>query len=62
MMLASKKDDWPRKVSKERRFVLCHDDLSQHNMVVDPQTLKIRAILDWEYAGFYPGYFEGPFW
>lgn len=61
-MLASEKDDWPRKVSDDRGFVFCHNDLSQHNIVVDPKTLKIRAILDWEYAGFYPAYFEGTFW
>lgn len=62
VMLASKKDDWPCKVSREREFIFCHNDLSQHNIVVDPKTLKIRAILDWEYAGFFPAYFEGPFW
>ena len=40
-------------------FVLCHNDLGQHNIMVDETTLKINAILDWEYAGFYPPEFEG---
>ncbi|PTU24276.1 hypothetical protein P175DRAFT_0505954 [Aspergillus ochraceoroseus IBT 24754] len=41
----------PRKVSKDHEYVFCHNDLGQHNIIVDPQTLKIRAIIDWEYAG-----------
>lgn len=32
------------------------------NTIVDPETLKVRAILDWEYAGFYPEYFERKFY
>lgn len=30
-------------------------------MIVDPVTLKVKAILDWEYAGFYPEQFGGKF-
>ena len=30
--------------------------------MVDETTLKINAILDWEYAGFYPPEFEGAFY
>ncbi|KAI5825285.1 hypothetical protein K523DRAFT_398156 [Schizophyllum commune Tattone D] len=43
-------------------LVLCHNDLSQHNILVDPETLKITAILDWEFAGFHPKVFEGAFY
>jgi aminoglycoside phosphotransferase len=43
-------------------FVLCHNDLSQYNIIVDEETLKINAILDWEYAGFYPKKFDGAFY
>ena len=43
-------------------FVLCHNDLGQQNIMVDETTLKINAILDWEYAGFYPLEFEGAFY
>jgi aminoglycoside phosphotransferase (APT) family kinase protein len=42
--------------------VFCHNDLSQQNVIVDPDTLKIRAIIDWEYAGFFPPTFESPFY
>ncbi|CAK7234851.1 hypothetical protein SBRCBS47491_009089 [Sporothrix bragantina] len=41
-------------------LVFCHNDLSAHNVIVDPATLKINAIIDWEYAGFFPPEFEMP--
>ncbi|KAI0045350.1 hypothetical protein FA95DRAFT_129883 [Auriscalpium vulgare] len=50
------------KESVPYELVLCHNDLSQHNIMVDESTLKITAILDWEYAGFYPKEFEGTFY
>ena len=62
VMRLSDRDEWPRKVSKGGKYVFCHNDLSQHNIIVDPQTLKIRAIVDWEYAGFFPEYFERSFY
>lgn len=43
-------------------YVFCHNDLSQQNILVDPETLKIKAIIDWEYAGFFPQWFEWPFY
>lgn len=39
--------------------VFCHNDLSTHNVVVDPATLKVKAVL--EYSGFYPVGCEGMF-
>lgn len=57
----SERNEWPRKTSRDE-YVFCHNDLSQHNVIVDPGTLKIRAIIDWEYAGFFPEYFEKPFY
>ncbi|KAL1710327.1 kinase-like domain-containing protein [Schizophyllum commune] len=43
-------------------LVLCHNDMAQHNIIVDPETLKINAIIDWEFAGFYPKEFEAAFY
>ncbi|KAK3897176.1 hypothetical protein C8A05DRAFT_39279 [Staphylotrichum tortipilum] len=43
-------------------FVFCHNDLGQHSVLVDPATLKITAILDWEFGGFWPAWFERPCW
>lgn len=47
--------------SADDEYVFCHNDLSQQNVVVDPKTLKINAIIDWEYAGFIPLVSNGPF-
>ncbi|CZS89931.1 uncharacterized protein RCO7_02364 [Rhynchosporium graminicola] len=33
-----------------RLYSFCHMDLSQHNVIVDPETLKINAIIDMEYS------------
>lgn len=55
-------DHWYLRPSDQEDYVFCHNDLSQHNIIVDPNTLKINAIIDWEYAGFYPPYFEWPFY
>jgi hypothetical protein len=41
-----------------RGVCFCRGDLPQANVVVDPETLKIEGIIGWEYAGFWPDYFE----
>lgn len=59
----TERDDWSQlRPSEHRDYVFCHNDCSQHNVIVDPGTLRIAAIVDWEYAGFYPPSFEFPFY
>ncbi|PSK55759.1 Transcription factor RAX1 [Elsinoe australis] len=55
-------DTWTPVPSQDEELVFCHNDLSQPNVVVDSESLKINAILDWEYAGFYPAFFECAFY
>jgi aminoglycoside phosphotransferase (APT) family kinase protein len=43
-------------------LVFSHNDLIEANVLVDRETLKIKAIIDWEYAGFYPPEFDRPFY
>ncbi|KAK3370605.1 hypothetical protein B0H63DRAFT_552721 [Podospora didyma] len=40
------------------QFSLCHGDLSAVNIMVDPATATVTGIIDWEYGGFYPSWFE----
>ncbi|KAK8174500.1 hypothetical protein BC567DRAFT_209769 [Phyllosticta citribraziliensis] len=40
------------------RVVFTHGDLTQLNIIVDKDSYRIRALLDWEYAGWYPEYWE----
>lgn len=58
----TRKTDWTRKVSATDEFVLCHGDIGQHNILVDKNTFKIEAIIDWEYAGFFLKDFEIDLW
>ncbi|EGN91455.1 hypothetical protein SERLA73DRAFT_67374, partial [Serpula lacrymans var. lacrymans S7.3] len=44
------------------KFVLCHNDLGHSNIIVDEKTLKINAIVNWEYVGFYPEEMEKAFY
>ncbi len=55
------KDDWDLRPSETEEYVFCHNDLSQQNVIVDPKSLKINAIIDWEYSGFFPKQFDFPF-
>ncbi len=52
----------PKTDVKNGNYVFCHNDMAQHNVIVDPDTLKINAIIDWEYGGFWPEWFEQPYW
>ncbi|MCJ1386665.1 hypothetical protein MMC17_009791 [Xylographa soralifera] len=53
---------WKQQFSPDEKFVFCHSDLSQSNILVDRKTLRIAAIIDWEYGGFFPRDHELPFY
>ncbi|KAJ2892720.1 hypothetical protein MKZ38_009436 [Zalerion maritima] len=53
---------WGRISSTSDCFVLCHNDLGPQNIFIKPDTFQIVAIIDWEFAGFFPPYFELPLW
>ncbi|GAB7338417.1 hypothetical protein MBLNU457_4707t1 [Dothideomycetes sp. NU457] len=57
----TKQDVWKLREANTEGYVFCHNDLSQHNILVNPATLKITGIIDWEYAGFWPQSFERHF-
>lgn len=43
-------------------LALCHNDIGPQNIFVCPDTFRIVAIIDWEFAGLFPPYFELPLW
>jgi aminoglycoside phosphotransferase len=59
-MVKTGRQEWKMKPS-DKELVYNHGDFSTNNVIVDPVTLKVKAILDWEYAGFYPEQFERKF-
>jgi hypothetical protein len=60
-MVKSARQQWKMKPFESEELVFCYNDLSTNKVIVDPETLKVNAIIDWEYAGFYPAQFEGKF-
>ncbi|KAM0267818.1 hypothetical protein ACHAQH_010079 [Verticillium albo-atrum] len=62
MMRKSNGRPWRMRRRDVPDLVFCHNDLSANNVIVEPKTLEIKAIVDWEYAGFYPAEFEFPFY
>jgi aminoglycoside phosphotransferase (APT) family kinase protein len=62
MLQKTFRDDWDLQTSSSAEYVFCHNDLSQQNIIVNPETLKIAAIVDWEYAGFFPEEFDVAFY
>jgi hypothetical protein len=48
------KKSWKTLPLEKAEYVFQHGDLSAHNIIMDPQTLQVKALIDWEYAGFYP--------
>lgn len=55
-------EKWDLRPAAGDDYVFCHNDLSQQNVIVDPKSLRINAIIDWEYAGFFPPDFDFPFY
>ncbi|KAF2844520.1 hypothetical protein T440DRAFT_512143 [Plenodomus tracheiphilus IPT5] len=48
------KKNWKTLSLHESQYVLQHGDLAAHNLIMDPQTLRVRALIDWEYPGYFP--------
>lgn len=42
---------WPLQTPE---YVFQHGDIAPHNFIVDPETLEVRGLIDWEYAGYFP--------
>ncbi|KAL2693329.1 kinase-like domain-containing protein [Phyllosticta citricarpa] len=42
----------------QHRVVFTHCDLTQHNIIIDKESNRIRALIDWEYAGWFPEHWE----
>lgn len=54
--------EWRSRTFSENQFTFCHNDLARHNIMVNPKTLEVTAIIDWESSGFYPAEFEADMW
>lgn len=48
------KTHWKTLPLKEPEYVFQHGDIAAHNIMMDTNTLQVIALIDWEYAGFFP--------
>lgn len=39
---------------KEAEYVFQHGDIAPQNIILDRQTLQVKALIDWEHAGYFP--------
>ena len=53
---------WCTRTAEKETYHFTHNDLSQHNFLCNKETGKVEAVIDWEFAGFYPSFFEAPLW
>lgn len=54
-------DNWRFRPSDHDEYIFCHNNLSQSNVIIDPRTWKVKAVIGWEYAGFYPPHLDWSF-
>ena len=45
---------WKTLPLKLPEYVFQHGDIAAHNIIMDPRTLEVKDLIDFEYAGFYP--------
>lgn len=48
------KKSWKTLPLETPEYVFQHGDIAAHNILMDPDTLEVKALIDWEYAGFFP--------
>jgi aminoglycoside phosphotransferase (APT) family kinase protein len=54
-----KRPTWAVQTSHDDdEFVFCHDDVAMHNILSNPETLEVEAVVDWENAGYFPRAFR----
>jgi hypothetical protein len=55
-------DSWPVKRSKSNDYSFIHGDFARHNIMMNPITLQIEKVFDWEHAGYFPPQMELAMW
>ncbi|KAF5870825.1 putative protein kinase-like domain protein [Botrytis fragariae] len=49
-----RKGPWKTLPLATPEYVFQHGDLAAHNLLIDMETLQPKALIDWEFAGYYP--------
>jgi hypothetical protein len=48
------KQNWKILPLEKPEYVFQHGDIAAQNIIMDPQTLQVKALIDWEFAGYFP--------
>ncbi|KAJ6005128.1 hypothetical protein N7540_012927 [Penicillium herquei] len=49
---------WKERMPSPLPWTLTHGDLTNCNIMVDPETFKLTGIIDWERSGYFPVWWE----
>jgi hypothetical protein len=49
---------WDVKTSSYKEFVFTHGDMGPDNLRMDPYTLTVKCVVDWEHSGYFPPGFQ----
>ncbi|KAJ5735981.1 uncharacterized protein N7483_001106 [Penicillium malachiteum] len=49
---------WKERMPSPLPWTLAHADLTNCNIMVDPETFKLTGIIDWETSGYFPVWWE----
>jgi aminoglycoside phosphotransferase len=49
---------WEPKTATSASYTFCHGDLAAHNIMIEPRSLRVVGLFDWEYAGYFPPEFQ----
>lgn len=52
---------WPKLIDAalvEHEFMFSHGDLRSENILISPETLRIKSVIDWAGAGCYPRFWD----
>jgi hypothetical protein len=52
------RENWKPMTTDSASYIFCHGDLAAHNIMVDPETLQVVGLFDWEHAGYFPQEFQ----
>lgn len=48
------KKHWNTLPLRTAEYIFQHGDIAASNLIMDLQTLQVKALIDWEYAGYFP--------
>ena len=49
---------WDIKTSSYEEFVFTHGDMGPDNLRMDPYSLTVKCVIDWEHSGYFPPGFQ----